>query len=545
MLFNYSIDEPIHIFIKTTTLDTPFHGVHVVALDENQLQVGSWEINTKKQDENSCNGSIYIFEKAVTNTDAIWQVSSPVVGNIAIKVVIIEDDSAIYSNCYNFILTSRVSMNSSNIDEEDAAAINTTTTVTTTTTTVTTPPPTSEVTVNITWSFASNTNVTSVLMTIHNLKTSQWVAIGLGQNIAMGEAHVFMCKRLANNEIVINRYVNPGDHDPPEPPQPDAGGVFTPGQQQFTDGVVICRFTLSNFIAQTLKQVRTLEPLSQFRQYHPLIAIGVLDKDNNAQKHSRDSRVAKSDTVQLNQNEIILYRIPEVKTDLTFVRTHGIIMIFTWILIVSTGALISRYFKTSWANKMICGKAAWFTAHRFLMSIAAILTTLGFLFILVFLQGTWIPNDTTRPYAHSITGIIVIGLAFFQPFIALFRCEPNTFILSVATLYLATYFHVFADTKGRFVMIAWIVWVALIFLIFECSEYFIRKKNRESGYTNINASNTTVADLIENPTTPKFTSFTVDNHEETSVQQKAKNILLAIHILVAATLSVILTTLIL
>ena len=87
-----------------------------------------------------------------------------------------------------------------------------------------------------------------------------------------------MCKRLANDEIVINRYVNPGDHDPPELPQADAGGVFTPGKQQFADGTVICRFTLSNFTAQTLKQVQTLEPLSQSKQYHQLIAIGVLDK---------------------------------------------------------------------------------------------------------------------------------------------------------------------------------------------------------------------------------------------------------------------------
>ncbi|CAF1289600.1 unnamed protein product [Adineta ricciae] len=314
---SYSVGEPIHIFIKTTALDTTFHGVHVVALDENHLQVGSWKMNAKKRDENSCNGSIYIFEKAITNTDAIWQVSTPVVGNIAIKIAIIEDDSAIYSNCYNFILTSRVSMNSSNIDVEDAA-INTTTIVTTTTVTVTTPSPTADVTVNVTWSFASNTNITSVSMAIRNLKSSQWVAIGLGQNVAMGEAHVFMCKRLANDEIIINRYVNPGDHDPPERPQPDAGGVFTPGQQQFTDGVVVCRFTLSNFATQILKQVQTLEPLSQSRQYHPLIAMGVLDKDNNAEKHSADSRVAKSDTVQLNQNEVILYRIPEVKTDLTF-----------------------------------------------------------------------------------------------------------------------------------------------------------------------------------------------------------------------------------
>ena len=99
------------------------------------------------------------------------------------------------------------------------------------------------------------------------------------------------------------------------------------------------------------------------------------------------------------------------------------------------------------------------------MIIVAILTILGFLFILVFLQDTWVDKGPTRPYGHSITGVTIIGLAFLQPFIPLFCYEPQSlnryifsfihafvgflaFILSFATLYLATYFKMLKDTKA-------------------------------------------------------------------------------------------------
>ncbi|UJR36510.1 hypothetical protein I4U23_029231 [Adineta vaga] len=559
----YAIDKPVHVSIKSKTLDTTFRGIHVVAQDENNLQIGYWKINNRTLNDNSCgDGLIYKSEETKISMDAVWQVSSSVAGNIALKITVIENDNTIYVNCYNFILQSRVSINSSSIDDEDSASNETTTTTTPSPTSkTTTVSPTSQVTVNVTWTFTSGINVTNVLMSITNLKTRQWTAIGFGQNQKMGESHVFICKRLSNDTIVINRYVNPEDHDPPEPAGSEQGGIFTPGLQLFKEGVVTCQFNLSNFTTQTFGQLKTLDPLSQSRQYHPLIAIGVLDIDA-VTKHSSDSRIANPELVQLNQNGVVLFRVSVVTTDLTFVRTHGIIMIFTWILIVSTGALISRYFKISWANKLICGKAAWFAAHRFLMSMAAVLTTIGFLFILVFLRGTWIDQGPTRPYAHSITGVLVISLAFFQPFIALFRCEPDSryrfifnyihaffgfsaFILSTAALYLATYFHVFKDSKGRIVIITWIGWVVLVFLIFECIEFYIRKKNRESGYTNINTPNTTISDLVEHPTAPKVTLTSFGNEQEISIEQKSKNILLAIHILVAATLSIILTTLIL
>ena len=47
------------------------------------------------------------------------------------------------------------------------------------------PTPASNVTVNVTWTFTNEINLTNVVMTITNLQSSQYAAIGLGQNQAM------------------------------------------------------------------------------------------------------------------------------------------------------------------------------------------------------------------------------------------------------------------------------------------------------------------------------------------------------------------------
>jgi hypothetical protein len=86
-----------------------------------------------------------------------------------------------------------------------------------------------------------------------------------------------MCKRLSNDTIVLNRYINPKDHDYPKPADSSAGGVLTISQQTFTNGVVTCQFTLSNFTTEKSSQLNDLNPLSQSRSYHPLFAIGLLD----------------------------------------------------------------------------------------------------------------------------------------------------------------------------------------------------------------------------------------------------------------------------
>ena len=226
-------------------------------------------------------------------------------------------------------------------------------------------------------------------------------------------------------------------------------------------------------------------------------------------------------------------------------------MVFAWMFFASTGILLSRYFKKSWIDSLVCGKAAWFAGHRFLMSIVTILTIIAFLFILVALQGAWVGSqEEIKHYVHSITGAMVISFAFFQPFIALFRCDPDSryrFIynyvhgffgysalaLSIVTLFLASYFKLFKNDGGRVVMVFWAIWIVLIFGLFEFIQIYFRKKN-QLVYANINVSNKNRSDSIEIETPePKSTS-----------EGKVKNILLAIHVLIAAILSIAMSVLI-
>ncbi|CAF0999963.1 unnamed protein product [Didymodactylos carnosus] len=120
-----------------------------------------------------------------------------------------------------------------------------------------------------------------------------------------GEAHVFMCKRFANDQIAIQRFINPMNHTPPAPAGSEQGGKFTPLPGRFIDGVVTCQFLLSDFAPQRVKQLNTLRPLSQSGKYHPLFAVGLVNATGDAQYH--DGREPQPGLVQLDQNQNLIY----------------------------------------------------------------------------------------------------------------------------------------------------------------------------------------------------------------------------------------------
>ena len=278
-------------------------------------------------------------------------------------------------------------------------------------------------------------------------------------------------------------------------------------------------------------------------------------------EHAVDSCLALPNTVKLNQQETVLYKITNPGDGSSkYFQAHGILMVFAWMFFASTGILMSRYFKKSWSG-LVCGKAGWFAGHRLLMSMVTVLTTLGFLFILVAMGGTW-PTSTeeTKHYIHTITGAMVIGFAFFQPFIALFRCEPDSryrfiynylhgffgysaLILSIVTIFLASFFRLFKNDSGRVVMTIWSIWIVAVFSMFEALEIFSRKRTQGLVYANINEPKT-IGEIVENPTSPSATLSRSANEQEATSYDKLKNILLGIHILIAAILSIVMSVLI-
>jgi hypothetical protein len=267
--------------------------------------------------------------------------------------------------------------------------------------------------------------------------------------------------------------------------------------------------------------------LSQTTGYQPLIAIGNLDSSSkfiifnlfylmknveyidNLIRHSLTSRTALSQNVLLNRQETITYNIQSIDSDsMTLMKAHGIIMVFAWIVLASTGILIARYFKRSWTDRKICSKAVWFAIHRTIMTCVAILTLISFILILVYKRGQWISAKNQREFAHSITGILVICFALIQPFMALFRCNPDdqyrfifnyahatigfsAFILSIAAIFLAMFFTQFnfQSTKEWAILVAWSCWLPVIFVIFEIIEIYFQKYSSSIGKTNSFAMN--------------------------------------------------------
>ena len=157
----------------------------------------------------------------------------------------------------------------------------------------------------------------------------------------------------------------------------------------------------------------------------------------------------------------------------------------------------------------------WFVMHRSIMISVTVLSLVGFLFILIKKQWTWVQIGSTANFVHSIVGILVICFVFVQPLMALFRPDKDdlnrpvfnwahrclgilTYILSskypnhfeqnynsfwlVIVLYwlvvVAIYFGnsiYFADASYSLaVLIFWTVWIVCLPFLLEISDHFIR-----------------------------------------------------------------------
>ncbi|CAF3708572.1 unnamed protein product [Rotaria sp. Silwood1] len=222
------------------------------------------------------------------------------------------------------------------------------------------------------WTYADGT--TTIAIATNYLGTSQWLGIGLSLDDRMGNDHVFVCQRLSDDTIQLQRFINPNGHSYPTLMTADSnlGGIFQIKRIALNNGVAYCEFTLSNFINTVdRRKKRSVSLLSQSTQYIVLVAIGSLDSSNSLVQHFLTHVL--SQTIQLNQPGIIT--INNFEGSVVLIRAHGIIMLFIWMLCVSTSIILARYFKKSWPTRKICDKPIWFAIHRLVMTFAAIMTT--------------------------------------------------------------------------------------------------------------------------------------------------------------------------
>ncbi|CAF1023798.1 unnamed protein product [Adineta ricciae] len=549
----YYPNDTVLITVSGATGSNTFRGILLQArtLNGNQI-IGTWTVVGSTTQALACNS---VTNSAITHNSrddktsvqAIWTPPSTITETTTvIKATVVSVYNTFFVNCFNVTLTAKQANISTNAT---TVAASSTTAVASTTITTTTIQPIVGVQLAVNWTYASG--VTSVKMQITNLQASQWCAFGLSLDKNMGEDHVFVCKYLSTYNVVVERRINPGGYSPPV--LGGAGGVFNSTTQKVENGVVSCEFTLSGFTSSKRRR-RAIASLSQTTSYYPLIAIGNLDSSNNLIQHT--SVTALSQTVQLNQAASFSYNADGGDSSKTpLMKAHGIIMIFTWILFVSTGVLIARYFKTVWPERKICGKAVWFAIHRAVMFSVAILTIIAFVLILVFESGQWIPRNETREFAHSIVGILVICFAIVQPIMALFRCAPDAqyrfifnyvhatvgflaFILSVVAIFIGMFLSAInPDGNKRWgIVLAWTIWLPVIFGSFQFVEFYFKQQESRQRTTNSYDLSNTNGHAISPDQTKEI--------ENNPTRDRIKIILLVIHILVALGLALALAILV-
>jgi hypothetical protein len=89
-------------------------------------------------------------------------------------------------------------------------------------------------------------------------------------------------------------------------------------------------------------------------------------------------------------------------------------MIIAWMVFASTGIIIARYYKFILPNAKPCDVQFWFFLHRPLMVCVPIISVAAFIIILANLDWTWVETENTIMFAHSIFGIVAIGLSLIQ-----------------------------------------------------------------------------------------------------------------------------------
>ncbi|CAF1013631.1 unnamed protein product [Rotaria sp. Silwood1] len=280
----YSTRDTVQITVRGSTKSNTFKGILLVAKTKTKQQIiGTWSavgsnIRTLNCDGNRNTGITHNSASNKLSIKALWHSPSTITKDpIVIKQIV----SGYTSTIPNTRSSTPIPVTTPSIGPQNNS---------------------NEVRIN--WTYENG--VTSVKMQINNLKTSQWLALGLSLDNKMGEDHVFVCKRSANDQISVIRCINPLGNSPTVLANTIANltGTLTPTSLALRNGVAYCEFNLSNF-SDSKRRRRDISPLSPSTTYIPLIAIGNLDSSDGMTKHT--SRAALSENVQLNTGTQIIY----------------------------------------------------------------------------------------------------------------------------------------------------------------------------------------------------------------------------------------------
>lgn len=295
---------------------------------------------------------------------------------------------------------------------------------------------------------------------IQGIDSPKYVAAALSMDSKMGDDSAMECVQNNGRINLYSSWTYPKT-------EPYVSRIDSPQdilqllESSFVDGKLYCKFR-----RQALSVVKGINFDLITNQFNLMIVAGSSMKNAN--------RVGFHDIVyEVTESPLSLASVGQASgSSKLLLKLHGSFMIVAWLGTSSIGIVLARYFRQTWVGRQLGGKDIWFAYHRILMVLTWLLSTAGFVIILVQVGG-W---AGTGDNPHAITGVITVVLCFIQPIGAYFRPHPGTkkrpvfnwlhwlggntaHILGIATIFLAVYLQ-----KAE--LPTWTVYILAAFVVF-------------------------------------------------------------------------------
>ncbi|KAJ8409511.1 hypothetical protein AAFF_G00229120 [Aldrovandia affinis] len=230
-----------------------------------------------------------------------------------------------------------------------------------------------------------------------------YVSFALSLDKWMGNDDVYLCVREGERVLIDAAYV--AGRTRPEVSETK----LSDKAWRLADGVIQCRFRREVHIPQDPRRFNLDQSYYLFLA-HGRAEFGLMGRHDRQPLISTNMKVIAGTPENMSGSRSLL-----------LLKFHGAFMLIAWMTAASTGIIIARYFKPSWPDRTIFGQKVWFQVHRALMTLAVLLTSIGFILPFIY-RGKW----SNRAGVHPYLGCTVMALAVIQPIMAMFRPHPDS-----------------------------------------------------------------------------------------------------------------------
>ncbi|KAI8510099.1 DOMON domain-containing protein frrs1L [Branchiostoma belcheri] len=309
-------------------------------------------------------------------------------------------------------------------------------------------------------------------------KSDGYVAIGFSHDQLMADDDMYECVRHpTDGNIEVFSSYSTGQSMPTREP---ANSGVTDVEVAYSNGLLSCRFHRA--VRPTARAGAGADQYFDLgnSSYHIFLASGDTNvlTDGTVEIVVHSSRAYSDQPVDVTSISLVAAASAPI-----LVKLHAALMMSAWMLTVSIGAVLARFYKPMWPNSTWCGVKIWFAIHRAAMILTVLLCVVAFVIIFFFKNWTFVTGRNAE--IHAIMGIIVTVLAVIQPFMSLLRGGPgepkrrvfNWFhwafgtgarVMAIIVMFLGLDFPAMdLPDEATYVLASWVAWQALSEVILE------------------------------------------------------------------------------